>query len=95
LVTGLATVDGNSQVANGENIERRTRLNPYGSDGNYTKLHAYKTISALHQLERDHAKTSRILRTHHLRSIDYWGEVRKACWPVKTFHRKLFYLLPL
>jgi hypothetical protein len=75
--------------------QREDTAQPYGPDRNHTASHANKTISALHQLERDHAKTSGILRTHHQPSIDYWGEVRKACWPVKTFHRKLFYLLPL
>ena len=73
----------------------KTRLKPYGPDGNCTKTHANKTINTLHQLERDHAKTSRILGSRHRRSTNYWGEVRKACWPVKTFHRKLFYVLPV
>jgi hypothetical protein len=38
--------------------QKEDTAQPYGSDGNYTTTHANKTINALQQPERDHAKTA-------------------------------------
>src|SRR6267378_6797852 len=44
--------------------QREDTAQPYGSDRNYTTPHANKTINTLQQLEKEHARTTRILRTH-------------------------------
>jgi len=46
------------RAANGENTERRTRLDPTLRMETNTTTHPNKTINTLQQPERDHAKTA-------------------------------------
>jgi len=57
MVTGLVTVNGNNQGCQLREHKEKNTAQPYGSDRNHTTPHANKTINALQQLEKEHART--------------------------------------